>query len=61
MCRFFEKNVLFMVAAGPTATVLSYDLWKDGYQALDVGHLPNSYDEFLGEIISPENIPLINN
>ncbi len=60
-CRFFEKDVLFMVAAGPTATVLSYDLWKEGYQALDVGHLPNSYDEFLGDIISPENIPLINN
>ena len=59
-CSVFDKSVLFMIAAGPTATVLAYDLWKKGYQALDVGHLPNSYDEYLGEIISPENIPLVN-
>lgn len=60
VCREFDKGVLFIIAAGPTAAVLSYDLWAEGYQALDAGHLPNAYDEFLGEIISPENIPLVN-
>ncbi|GHA38945.1 GT-D fold domain-containing glycosyltransferase [Photobacterium aphoticum] len=58
-CKKYPANSLFMIAAGPTATVLAYDLFKLGYQALDVGHLPNSYDEFKGVIMSPEDIPLI--
>ena len=58
-CLKYRKNVLFMIAAGPTATVLAFDLWKAGYQALDIGHLPNSYDEYKGVIVSPEDIPLV--
>lgn len=58
-CKKCEQNSLFMIAAGPTATVLAFDLWKLGYQALDIGHLPNSYDEYNGLIVSPEDIPLI--
>lgn len=56
-CLEKEKNKLFLIAAGPTATVLAYDLSKKGYQALDIGHLPNSYREFLGEILCPEDLP----
>ncbi|OBU27791.1 GT-D fold domain-containing glycosyltransferase [Photobacterium kishitanii] len=58
-CKKYSVNSLFMIAAGPTATVLAYDLYELGYQALDVGHLPNSYDEFKGVIMSPEDTPLI--
>ncbi|WP_133152089.1 GT-D fold domain-containing glycosyltransferase, partial [Vibrio lentus] len=58
-CIKYETDTLFLIAAGPTATVLAFDLWKNGFQALDIGHLPNSYDEFLGRIISPEHIPLV--
>ncbi|MDL2213548.1 GT-D fold domain-containing protein, partial [Bacteroides sp. OttesenSCG-928-N06] len=39
-----EKDVLFLVALGPTATVLSYDLFKAGYQAIDVGHVDIEYE-----------------
>lgn len=48
---------LFLIACGPTATVLAYDLMKAGYQALDIGHLPNCYDQHLGRIESPELLP----
>lgn len=57
-CLEKEKDKLFLIAAGALATILAYDLAKKGYQALDIGHLPNSYKEFLGEIISPEDLPI---
>ena len=60
-CLSKEKNKLFLISAGPTATILAYDLSKKGYQALDIGHLPNSYREFLGEILCPEDLPKLKN
>lgn len=60
-CLIQDKEVLFIIAAGPTATVLAFDLAKSGYQALDIGHLPNCYDQYLGKIKSPESLPLIKN
>lgn len=40
----FSKDVLFLIALGPTATVLSYDLFKTGYQAVDIGHVDVEYE-----------------
>lgn len=40
-------DTLFILAVGPSATVLSYDLFKAGYQALDVGHADIEYEWFL--------------
>lgn len=57
-CRSYPKDGLFLIAAGPTATVLTYDLSLDGYQAIDIGHFPNCYQEYLGEIVSPEALPI---
>jgi hypothetical protein len=51
-----KENPLFFIAAGPTATLLAYDLYKAGYQALDMGHFPNCYHEYLGEAPAPEMI-----
>jgi hypothetical protein len=39
-------DVVFAIAAGPTAGVLAWDLAQSGVQALDVGHLTRAYDEF---------------
>lgn len=39
-----EKEALFLIALGPTATVLAYDLFKAGYQAIDVGHVDIEYE-----------------
>jgi glycosyltransferase family protein len=40
-------ETLFLIAAGPTAGVLAWDLAQRGAQALDIGHLTKSYDWFL--------------
>ena len=46
-CKKIDKESLILIALGPTATVLSYDLYKLGYQALDVGHLDIEYEHML--------------
>ena len=42
-----DKDKLVMLALGPTATVLAYDLAKAGYQAVDIGHVDIEYEWFL--------------
>lgn len=42
-----SKDKLVLIALGPTATVLSYDLYKLGYQALDIGYIDVEYEWFL--------------
>lgn len=37
---------MFIIALGPTATVLAYDLSEAGYQALDMGHFDIEYEWF---------------
>lgn len=39
-----EKTAIFLLALGPTATVLAYDLYKMGYQAIDIGHIDVEYE-----------------
>lgn len=45
-CKEFSKDKLFIIALGPTATVLAYDLAKEGFQALDMGHVDIEYEWF---------------
>lgn len=40
-------NALYILALGPTATVLAYDLSQQGIQALDLGHLDIEYEWYL--------------
>ncbi len=42
-----DKNKLILVALGPTAKVLTYDLFKLGYRVLDIGHLDMEYEMFV--------------
>ena len=56
-CLKESPDKLFLLSAGPTATILAYDLAQRGYQALDIGHLPNCYDQYLGTIVAPEVLP----
>lgn len=45
LCKYHATNdCVFLLALGPTATVLAYDLAKDGKRALDLGHLDLQYD-----------------
>ena len=49
---------LFLLALGPTATVLAYDLSKIGFQAIDIGHIDIEYEWFLNKAI--EKVPVKN-
>lgn len=41
---FSNKEDLIIMALGPTATVLAYDLYKCGYWAFDAGHFDIEYE-----------------
>lgn len=45
--KYIRLNVLFIIALGPTATVLAYDIAKLGGQAIDIGHLDVEYEWYL--------------
>jgi len=45
-CRH-PKSTLFLIALGPTATVLAYELAKKGYQAIDIGNIDIEYEWYL--------------
>lgn len=47
ICKKQSEDKVFIIALGPTATVLAYDLAKLGYRALDVGHVDTMYEWFL--------------
>ena len=42
-----DKNKTILLALGPTATVLAYDLYKAGYRTIDIGHVDIEYEWFL--------------
>lgn len=42
-----NNDVLFLIALGPTATGLAYDLHLLGYQAIDIGHVDVEYEWLL--------------
>ena len=54
--RKYSKDSLILLALGPTATVLAYDLAKEGYQALDVGHVDIEYEWFLKKATNKEKV-----
>ncbi|PKC53382.1 glycosyltransferase [Rhizophagus irregularis] len=41
---------LILIALGPTATILTFDLHQLGYQAIDIGHLDIEYEWFLRNV-----------
>ena len=46
--KYAEEDTLFLIAMGPAAGVLAYDIYKAGYQALDIGHVDLEYEWYLG-------------
>ncbi len=41
------SDCLYLIALGPMAGVLAYDLFQNGYQALDIGHIDLEYEWYL--------------
>lgn len=52
-----SKQSLICISLGPSATVLAYDLAKEGYQALDIGQLDNEYEWYVREAKERVEIP----
>ncbi|WP_434798706.1 SP_1767 family glycosyltransferase [Terrisporobacter vanillatitrophus] len=50
------RNKIILIALGPTATVLAYDLNKLGYHALDIGHIDIEYEWFLNGSIEKKPV-----
>lgn len=42
--QYAEQDTLFLIALGPSAGVLAYDLYHAGYQAIDIGHVDLEYE-----------------
>jgi glycosyltransferase family protein len=55
--KHFDKNVLILIALGPTATVLAYDLYKLNYQVVDIGHIDIEYELYLRKAKHMISIP----
>ena len=53
-----DKSNLILLALGPTSTVLAYDLFKLGYQVIDIGHIDIEYEWFLRN--ATKRIPIDN-
>jgi len=49
---------LVIIALGPTATVLAYDLSLKGIQSLDIGHITNVYDRIVYGKDTPEKLAM---
>ena len=45
--QYADSDTLFLIALGPTASILAYDLFHAGNQALDIGHLDLEYEWYL--------------
>ena len=50
-------GALVIIALGPTATIMAYDLAKMGYQALDLGHFDIQYEYHIRGFHTKEPIP----
>lgn len=51
------KDRLILLSLGPTAKVLAYDLFKDGYRVIDIGHIDMEYEMFLRKEIKQVKVP----
>ena len=53
-----NKETIVILAIGPTATVLAYDLASSkNIQAIDIGHITNVYDKIVYGAENPEKLP----
>lgn len=53
----WEREYLVLIALGPTATALAYDLALQGYQAIDIGHCDLEYEWFIRNCSRKIRIP----
>lgn len=52
------ENKLILLAIGPTATILAWDLMKAGYWVIDIGNIDNEYEWYLAGATKKTRNPL---
>lgn len=52
-----DKNTLILLALGPTATAMAYELAKKGLWAVDIGHIDIEYEWYLMGATSKVAVP----
>lgn len=52
-----DKSKLVLIALGPTATAMAFDLAKSGYQAIDIGNVDIEYEWFLRGVKEKIKVP----
>lgn len=55
----YQKGQRIILCLGPTATVLAYDLFKEGITSLDLGHINKEYDLYCkisGHQMDPQKV-----
>ena len=55
--QYPEKEWQVILALGPTATVLAYDLAKKGYQAIDIGNVDTEYEWYKMKALTKVPVP----
>ena len=45
--QYSKEDYLLLIVLGPTATVMAYDLAREGYQAIDFGQMPGVYTKII--------------
>jgi glycosyltransferase family protein len=55
--KYAENADIVCVSLGAAATVLAYDLAKEGYQAIDIGQIDNEYEWYLRKAEKRVSIP----
>lgn len=53
----FDKKTLILIALGPTASLLAFDLYKFNYQVIDIGHVDIEYELYLRKANGMIKIP----
>ena len=51
-----KENTLVLIALGPTATILAYEIALYGYQAIDIGHIDIEYEWYLSGAKSKQKV-----
>ena len=55
-CKKISPKCLILIALGPTASILAYDLSKFGFQAIDTGHIDLEYSWMVNKCHNKEAI-----
>jgi glycosyltransferase family protein len=56
--KYNPKEYLILLALGPTATIMAYDLAIKGYQTIDIGHIDIEYEWY--KMGAEKKVPVAN-